>query len=162
MPRAKSPAFRPRSTIELDMPIDDLEFDRSWFERELDAGTFEVKREMIVDYAHAIEDQEVIAASDSSEPLVAPPLFCSVLTDRNRLPDVGLRWGKRQFHAGQGYTSFTQVREGDTLAAKSRLLDVYEKTGRSGRMVFMVYELTFTNQDGQKVAAIRQSMVRQQ
>lgn len=143
------------------MPVDDLEFDRSWFERELDAGEFQINREMILDYAHAIEDENVIAAADSDEPLVAPPLFCSVLTDRNRLPDVGLRWGRRQFHAGQGYTSFAPVREGDTLRAASKLLDVYEKTGRSGRMVFMVFELNYTNQDGKRVAAIRQSMVRQ-
>jgi acyl dehydratase len=144
------------------MAVDDLEFDRSWFDRELEGGTFHVKRDMILDYARAIEDKSVLAAAEKDEPLVAPPLFCSILTGGDRLPDLRLKWGKRQFHAGQGYTSFAPVREGDTLKATSKLLDVYEKTGRSGRMVFMVFELTYTNQDGEKVAAIRQSMVRQQ
>ena len=32
----------------------------------------------------------------------------------------------------------------------------------AGRMVFTVFEVTYKNQDGEKVAAIRQSMVRQQ
>ena len=144
------------------MAIDDLDFDRTWFDRELEAGTFHVKRDMILDYAKAIEDETVLEAHSKNEPLTAPPLFCSILTGRDRLPDLKLRWGKRQFHAGQGYTSFGPVREGDTLKATSRLLDVYEKTGRSGRMVFTVFELTYTNQHGEKVAAIRQSMVRQQ
>ncbi|MEX2236555.1 MAG: MaoC family dehydratase N-terminal domain-containing protein [Dehalococcoidia bacterium] len=144
------------------MPVDDLQFDRSWFDKDLDAGTFRITRDMILDYAKAIEDEQVIAAAESSEPLVASPLFCSILTGRDRLPDLGLKWGRRQFHAGQGYSSFAPVKEGDTLLAKSRLLDVYEKTGRSGRMVFTVFELTYRNQEGEKVAAIRQSMVRQQ
>ena len=144
------------------MAVDDLKFDRSWFDREQEGGTFHIKREMILDYAKAIEDQAVLAAAARNEPLIAPPLFCSILTGGDRLPDIRLRWGKRGFHAGQGYTSFAPVREGDTLHATSKLLDVYEKTGRSGRMVFTVFEVTYKNQDGEKVAAIRQSMVRQQ
>lgn len=144
------------------MAIDDLEFDRTWFDREQESGTFHISREMILDYAKAIEDEEILSAAERKDPLIAPPLFCSILTGGERLPDLKMRWGKRGFHAGQGYTSFAPVREGDTLKATSKLLDVYEKTGRSGRMVFTVFEVTYRNQDGEKVAAIRQSMVRQQ
>jgi acyl dehydratase len=144
------------------MPVDDLAFDRSWFERDLDAGTFKITREMILDYARAVEDRHVLEAAEDNQPLAAPPLFCAVLTGRDRFPDLKLKFGRRQFHAGQGYTSYAPVIEGDTLKATSRLIDVYEKTGRSGRMVFTVFELTYLNQDGRKVAAIRQSMVRQE
>ena len=45
------------------MAVDDLEFDRSWFDREQESGTFRIKREMILDYAKAIEDQEVLNAA---------------------------------------------------------------------------------------------------
>jgi peptidyl-tRNA hydrolase len=37
------------------------------------------------------------------------------------------------------------------------LKDVYAKTGRSGTMVFMVWETTFRNQKGDVVADVQES-----
>jgi hypothetical protein len=41
-----------------------------------------------------------------------------------------------------------------------RIAEVYEKTGRSGNMIFIARESEFTNQDGETVAVIRQSLIR--
>ena len=41
--------------------------------------------------------------------------------------------------------------------ASSHLKEVYPKTGRSGTMVFTVWETTFTNQDGLVVADVQES-----
>ena len=48
---------------------------------------------------------------------------------------------------------------GDSLTSATCLRDVYPKTGRSGTMVFLVWETTFTNQRGDKVAEVRESHV---
>jgi hypothetical protein len=37
--------------------------------------------------------------------------------------------------------------------------DVYEKTGRSGTMVFIVFRTTLTNQRGEMVAVVDQKMM---
>ena len=38
------------------------------------------------------------------------------------------------------------IRPGDVLTSTTRIVDIYEKKGRSGRMVFTVNETTFRNQ----------------
>jgi 3-methylfumaryl-CoA hydratase len=41
---------------------------------------------------------------------------------------------------------------GDVISVQKRLADLYEKEGRSGALVFVEMEFTFTNQRGQLVA----------
>jgi acyl dehydratase len=47
-----------------------------------------------------------------------------------------------------------RVRPGDTVEVRSTLHEVYEKTGRSGSMVFVVIRFTMTNQRGETVAVV--------
>ena len=51
---------------------------------------------------------------------------------------------------------------GDQLTASSHLKDVYAKTGRSGTMVFVVWETTFRNQHGDVVAEVQESFARRE
>jgi hydroxyacyl-ACP dehydratase HTD2-like protein with hotdog domain len=41
---------------------------------------------------------------------------------------------------------------GDLITVEKRLADMYEKEGRSGPLVFVEMEFTFTNQHGELVA----------
>lgn len=41
-----------------------------------------------------------------------------------------------------------RIAAGDTITLEKRILDLYEKSGRSGDLVFVVQEFRFTNQDG--------------
>jgi hydroxyacyl-ACP dehydratase HTD2-like protein with hotdog domain len=41
---------------------------------------------------------------------------------------------------------------GDVISVEKRLADMYEKEGRSGPLVFVDMEFTFTNQRGELVA----------
>ena len=89
--------------------------------------------------------------------LVAPPTLCTVLVHRVSLPSINLKFGKMQVHAGQRVQPRTPVVAGDQLTASSHLKDVYAKTGRSGTMVFIVWETTFRNQHGEVVADVQES-----
>ncbi|MFT7476123.1 MAG: acyl dehydratase [Verrucomicrobiales bacterium] len=40
---------------------------------------------------------------------------------------------------------------GDTITLEKRIIDIYEKSGRSGDLVFVVQEFRFTNQDEELV-----------
>ena len=60
-------------------------------------------------------------------------------------------------HAGQRVQSKAPIVAGDSLIASSHLKEVYPKTGRSGTMVFVVWETTFRNQDGVVVADVQES-----
>lgn len=62
-------------------------------------------------------------------------------------------------NAGYDCTFYGPVHPGDTLTYATRLADLYEKTGRSGTMRFVVRETTVTNQDGETVAVLRNSFI---
>ncbi len=46
------------------------------------------------------------------------------------------------------------VRPGDTIEIRSILHEVYEKTGRTGSMYFVVIRFTMTNQRGEMLAVV--------
>jgi len=54
--------------------------------------------------------------------------------------------------AGKGVECLHPVRPGSTLTGRTHLHDVYTKTGRSGRMVFVVSRLEFFDEDGLHLA----------
>ena len=56
--------------------------------------------------------------------------------------------------------AFAPIKPGDTIEATSRLKEVYAKTGRSGKMVFAVWQTRFVNQQGDTVALVDESYVR--
>jgi hydroxyacyl-ACP dehydratase HTD2-like protein with hotdog domain len=71
-----------------------------------------------------------------------------------------LSYGKRGFDGGKECQFVKPIRPGDRITGVDRIAEVYEKTGRSGNMIFIVRESEFTNQDGETVAVIRQSLIR--
>ena len=93
---------------------------------------------------------------------IAPPTLPCILVRQVSLPDVKVKFGKTQMHAGQRVEPKAPVYSGDQLTASSHLKDVYAKTGRSGTMVFVVWETTFTNQDGTVVAEVQESFAKRE
>lgn len=53
--------------------------------------------------------------------------------------------------AGDDFQFSTAVRPGDILTCRERVAEAYEKQGRSGHLIFVTREKTFTNQYGQIV-----------
>jgi acyl dehydratase len=143
-----------------------LEYDTSWIGKEFDRYTFEVTREEIVAFARSIGEtnplytDEGYAKTTPYEGLIAPPTFSVVFRSRAMMPDLKLSYGKRGFDGGKECHFFAPVRPGDTITGIDRIAEVYEKTGRSGNMIFIVRESELTNQHGTKVAVIRQSLIR--
>ena len=135
---------------------DEIRYDRSLLGVEHPIGSFHVTAEMISAFARATGD----VAAGSGEGPVAPPTFCNLFISGATRPDIGLEFGDTGFFAGQAIESLRPVRANDVLEAKTRLKDVYAKTGRSGKMVFVVWETTFSNQNADLVALVQESFVR--
>jgi acyl dehydratase len=53
--------------------------------------------------------------------------------------------------AGDDFQFFAVVKPGDILTCRERVAEAYEKQGRSGHLIFITREKTFTNQHGQIV-----------
>jgi len=145
---------------------DDIKFDRSLLGVFNPLGQFQVTAQMILDFSEScgetnpVHSDEAKAKESEFGSLIAPPTFCNVFVNGLSRPDIKLEYGDIGFFAGQAIESLAPIRPGDTLNASTKLKEVYAKTGRSGKMVFAVWETSFSNQNDQDVARVQESYVR--
>lgn len=141
----------------------ELEYDRSLYGKEHEAGPFEVTVELIQTFNRSIGETNPVFTDDAAARaagypgVLAPPTFCTLLVRNVALPDINLKFGRTRFHAGQRVQARAPIVAGDRVTASSHLKEVYPKTGRSGTMVFIVWETTFRNQRGEVVADVQES-----
>jgi hypothetical protein len=130
-----------------------LGLDPSLIGTEFDSSTSApVTAEEIREYAESLG--ETHPAYFGPHP-VAPPTFC-VRFRGNRFfhPVIPPQAFFRSFDAGKDIQFGAPIRAGDVIHASNILHEVYEKTGRTGSMVFIVSRQTMTNQRGEMVARI--------
>ncbi len=130
-----------------------LGLDPSLIGTEFDSSTSApVTAEEIREYAESLG--ETHPAYFGPNP-VAPPTFC-VRFRGNRFfhPSISRQAFFRGFDAGKDIQFGAPIRAGDVIHASNILHEVYEKTGRTGSMVFIVSRQTMTNQRGEMVARI--------
>jgi hypothetical protein len=141
------------------MQVDQIKKD--WVHHEFDTATFEVKEQEVLDFAIAVGETEPRFTDPSHPDFQAPPTFTAKFVSRRILPESFPSLGSRGFDAGKTVNAYGPVRPGDTLTAHSKIADIYEKTGRSGSMVFLVHRMEFENQNGELVSVVDWRMVRQ-
>ena len=88
--------------------------------------------------------------------LVGHPTFCVRYKGNKFYPEsipktINVRTG---LDAGKDIQLGAPVRPGDTIEIRSILHEVYEKTGRTGSMYFVVIRFTMTNQRGEMLAVV--------
>ncbi|MFN8643286.1 MAG: MaoC family dehydratase N-terminal domain-containing protein [Candidatus Binatia bacterium] len=134
--------------------------DRSFVGQEFDVSVFPaVTAEQIVAYARACGESDPRWTQPGPD-LVAPPTFALSLRGKHFMPkNLPVEFGRHAFDAGKDIAVGVSVVPGDVLTATSTVHDVYEKTGRSGRMTFVVFRTTVTNQRQQTVAVVDQKMM---
>lgn len=134
--------------------------DRSLVGQEFDRTTFPpVSAAQIVAYARACGDPDPRWSTVGPDQ-VAPPTFPLSLRGRHFMPrHLPPELGQHGFDAGKDLVFGAPIRPGDVLTAVAVVHDLYEKTGRSGRMTFLVFRTTVTNQRGETAAVIDQKMM---
>ncbi len=117
------------------MEIDELKQD--WLNRDFDERHFEVRADEIVGFATAAGEIDPRYTDPSHPDFQAPPTFTARFHGRRMLPRdfpaIGL-----PLDAGKAVMPKRPLRPGTRLVGRSHLHDIYEKTGRSGRMIFLV------------------------
>ena len=141
----------------------ELEYNRELYGVEHEAGPFEITADLIQVFNRSIGETSPMYTDSATAQaagytgVLAPPTLVTMLVRNVELPDIELQFGITRFHAGQRVQSRAPIVAGDSLMASSHLKEVYPKTGRSGTMVFTVWETTFTNQHGVVVADVQES-----
>ena len=127
---------------------------------------FPISEEMAYDLADAIQDPNPMysdgdyAARSRFGKLLCPPLA----TWKDIAPSIGFFGAGQESHfqvplpfngyglnGGSDWQFLRPVYVGDWITRRFRILDIYEKQGRSGLLVFVVRQETQTNQHGQVV-----------
>lgn len=145
---------------------EEIKYDRSLLGVEHPMGPFTITREMILEFSistgevNPLYTDEEKAKASKYGGLIAPPTFCNIFITNIHRPDIKLEFGDAGLLASQTIENIAPVRPGDTLSATIKLKEVYAKGGRSGKMVFAVWETRFTNQEGKTVTRVRESFVR--
>ena len=132
-----------------------------WIGMEFDTAEFSVSADDIVAFAKAVGEIEPRFTEPSNADFQAPPTFTSKFVSRRILPDAFPKLGGYGFDAGKSVECHRPVRPGDKLIAHSKIADIYEKTGRSGAMVFIVHRMEFTNQAEELLSVVDWRMVMQ-
>jgi acyl dehydratase len=86
--------------------------------------------------------------------IVAPPSYAVTFRNGRHFFEHVPRFGRRGFDAGKDVEFVSPIRPGDKITLSSAVKEIYEKTGRSGSMVFVVIRSTLKNQKGEVVAHI--------
>lgn len=128
-----------------------------------------VERVKIKEFARAIGDCSPLYLDDAvgrASPwgdVIAPPTFPITFRDETTdtavlLRDLGVDIS-RILHGEQEFEHFKPIRPGETYLCRTRVVDLYEKAGRSGPLAFVVREMSVTDGDNDIVARVRQVTV---
>ena len=129
---------------------------RSFIGLESNPVTYEIERHAVERFACAIGDPNPIysdrAAAERSPhgSLVAPPTFF-----RSLLPGGYPKPYPEPFahilDGGSKYRFNEDVKVGDQITVVRKIVDLFEKHGRMGTMLFKIAEISYTNQEGRLV-----------
>ena len=121
---------------------------------EFDEATFEIKTEKLVAYATACGEKEARYLDPKDPEFRAVPNYASNFHGQRNLPENFPADVTRSFDAGKCCENLAPIRPGDVITGRSQIHDIYEKTGRSGPMMFVVHRMEFSNQDDIRVAVV--------
>jgi acyl dehydratase len=134
-----------------------VEFDRSALGTESAPITYDVEKGAIRKFVEAIGDEDPIyhdekaAQAAGFKTIIAPPTFLCTFRAQE-LPDLKIQFGRVRLNGGNEYEYYQPVYAGDTITVTAKYADVSERGGRTGKMLFVITELTFKNQHGDVVA----------
>jgi acyl dehydratase len=137
-------------------------------------GSEVIDRSSIRRYAQAISElnplylDEEYAKRTSYGGIIAPPTFIFDVSN-NIFSEVG-EDGRdlsritvpclRLARGGNEYQFFHQARPGDIINLKRKIIDIYERESKTvGRIMFIVYDITYTNQEGKLLGINRETIM---
>jgi acyl dehydratase len=124
-----------------------------------------VERGKIKEFARAIGDlnpfyvDDRVGRASAWGDIIAPPTFAVTFRDETAdtgalLRDLGTDIS-RLLHGEQEFEIHRQLVPGETYLCRTKVVDIYEKTGKSGPMAFVVRETAVTDTTDEIVVTMR-------
>ena len=140
---------------------------KTWIGRSAPPIRLEVSRRDIIKYSIATEQTKKIHLDGD----IAPPMFLfgtdKPLVSMSDLAKDGLAKDvltpplplKRVMAGGIRQKYFREIKAGDKLLIQKRIVDIYQKEGRSGPLIFVVYNILIHDENENVVMEITQSRI---
>ena len=141
------------------MQLDIDELKSRYLDLEFDKKDFVLDPDKVVTVAR-MSGESLPQFCDKSHPdFQAPPAFIASLAAGRHLPIDFPKLGGIPMDGGKAVTCLKPVRPGVPLTGRTHLHDIYDKSGRSGRMIFLVSRMEIFDADGEHVATSDSRMV---
>ena len=127
---------------------------------------FVVTAERIANFCIAIGETNplyvdpALAAAGPHRGIIAPPAFVAAFRYADDVFDSLPAFAGGGLMAGIDIELGVPIRVGDSIRVSSELKETYEKTGRTGTMIFAMVRSTLTNQNGEVVAYVEHRMMK--
>lgn len=141
--------------------MDLRELKKQWAGQRFDTAEFSVSVQEILEYSAAVGEIDPRFSDPGHPDFQAPPTYSAKFVSRRIFPKDFPRLARRGFDAGKCVIVHGPIRAGETLTATSMIADIYEKTGRSGAMIFIVHRMEFSNPQGELVSVVDWRLVQQ-
>ncbi len=139
--------------------VDVDELKSKFLNLEFDTKDFVLEAEKLATVARASgETREMYLDADHPDFQAAPAFLASLAAGRH-LPLDFPNLGGIPMDGGKAVTCIKPVRAGEPLTGRTHLHEIYAKSGRSGRMVFVVSRMEIFDAEGEHVATSDSRMV---
>ncbi len=137
--------------------IEDLK--SKFLNQDFDAKEFVLDAEKIVTVAKASGETRAEFTDPEHPDFHAPPAFLCSLASGRHLPIDFPSLGGIPMDGGKAITIHAPVRAGQKLLGRTHLHDIYDKKGRSGRMILIVARMELYDENDAHLATADSRMV---
>ena len=141
------------------MDIDIAAVKENFVGHQFDEVEFEIGADAMTEFAITCGETASRYTDKDDPDFRAVPNYTTRFHGRRSLPKGFPIKMLASFDAGKSVEARGPVRPGDKLTARSHIHDIYEKTGRSGGMLFIVHRMEFVNQRDELVSIVDWRMV---
>lgn len=127
---------------------------QEWAGWEFDETHFEIEGEKLRDFALACGEKQARYIDPEDPEFQAVPNFTTSFHGDRQLPKGFPMNREQSFDGGKCVEPMLPIHPGDTITAKSEIHDIFEKSGRSGGMMFVVHRMRFFNQRDELVSVV--------
>jgi len=133
---------------------------------ESEPEVYEVTKEMIQRFIQATGDSNPLwqdeehAKKSKYGGIIAPPTIIPIIGWEQFLTSqVKSILPEGLLHSSTELECYQPVREGDVITLTTKISDVREKQGKMGKMIFVNFDTTYSNQSHELVARCRQKII---
>ncbi|MFT7654737.1 MAG: hypothetical protein ACI9ON_003850 [Limisphaerales bacterium] len=128
-------------------PIDVEALREEFLHSVYDEYEFTLDANELADYAQSCGETAAKFIDPSDADFQAPPTIGSSLQPKKRYPKGFPTFKGLGMDAGKAVAPDKPMRAGVPITARTHMHDIYTKTGRSGRMVFFVVRMEFSDEN---------------